>query len=272
MEPTPRITTEQRADFARDGFVVIPGVVERERVDAALQLINHWIFCEFDHEKRVQYYAQSFATDRQDDPRILGLLNDTPALALATELVGRRLAGPDKGQVALRFPVPPGAPPFYAGAHVDGVPTGINGVPEDGAIHGFTINACVLLSDLTGPDQGNFTVWPGTHLTMARWFTEHGARIPDPEAFFRATEEVANATSAVPGDGPRRRPDPGPPPDRARQRRPRGPRHPLRRLLPPHQRRPLRPRRRRLHRPLGRVGRHAPLKPSLRDCWFFATE
>ena len=196
MERTPRITTEQRADFARDGFVVIPGVVERERVDAALQLINHWIFCEFDHEKRVQYYAQSFATDRQDDPRILGLLNDTPALALATDLVGRRLAGPDKGQVALRFPVPPGAPPFYAGAHVDGVPTGINGVPEDGAIHGFTINACVLLSDLTGPDQGNFTVWPGTHLTMARWFTEHGARIPDPEAFFRATEEVANATSA----------------------------------------------------------------------------
>ena len=262
MERTPRITTEQRADFARDGFVVIPGVVERERVDAALQLINHWIFCEFDHEKRVEYYAQSFATDRQDDPRILGLLNDTPALALATELVGRRLAGPDKGQVALRFPVPPGAPPFYAGAHVDGVPTGINGVPEDGAIHGFTVNACVLLSTSTGPDQGNFTVWPGTHLTMARWFTEHGARIPTPRC-----------SSA--------------PPRRSRPRRARrypvtgragdlilahhltahangghaGPEHPLRRLLPPHQRRPLRPRRRRLHRPLGRVGRHAPLTP-----------
>jgi hypothetical protein len=196
MEPTARISAEQRSDFARDGFLVVPGVVDRARVDAALQLINHWIFCEFDHEKRVQYYAQSFATDRQDDPRILGLLHDTPALSLATDLVGRRLAGPDKGQVALRFPVPPDAPPFYVGAHVDGVPTGINGVPEDGAIHGFTINACVLLSDLTGPDQGNFTVWPGTHLTMARWFTEHGARIPDPEVFFRATEDVANATSA----------------------------------------------------------------------------
>src|SRR5262249_29219395 len=147
-----------RADFARDGFVVIPGVVDDGRVAAALQLINNWIFCEFDHEKRVQYYAQSYAPEHQGDPRILGLLNDTPALDLAMQLVGRRLAGPDRAQIALRFPVPPGAPPYYAGAHVDGVPTGINAVPDDGEIHGFTVNACVMLSDLTGPDQGNFTV------------------------------------------------------------------------------------------------------------------
>jgi hypothetical protein len=190
------LTAEQRATFARDGYVVIPGVVDRPRVETARQLINNWIFCEFDHHRRVQYYAQSFGGDVQDDPRIIGLLTETPALDLATQLVGRRLAGPDRAQIALRFPVPPGAPPFYAGAHVDGVPTGINGVPADGEIHGFTVNACVLLSDLTGPDQGNFTVWPGSHLTMARWFAEHGPRVPDPDAFFAATEEVANATSA----------------------------------------------------------------------------
>jgi hypothetical protein len=30
---------------------------------------------------------------------------------------------------------------------------------------------------------------------MAQWFTEHSPLIPDPEAFFRATEAVATATS-----------------------------------------------------------------------------
>ena len=191
------LTPEQRATFARDGFVVIPGVVDRARVDTALQMVNNWIFSEYDHDKRVQYYAQSFAPELQADPHFLGLLTDTPVLALATELVGRPLpGGHERAQIALRFPVPPGGDPYYAGAHVDGVPTGINAVPADGHIHGFTVLAGIFLSDVTGPDQGNFTVWPGSHLAMARWFAEHSPRIPDPEAFFRATEAVAAATGA----------------------------------------------------------------------------
>ena len=189
------LTERQRADFARDGFVVIPGVVDRERIDTALQLVNNWIFCEFDHEQRVHYYAQSFAEEWRDDPRILGLLDETPVLDLATQLVGRALIGPDRAQIALRFPVPPGAPPFYDGPHIDGIPTGINGVAEDGEIHGFTVIACVLLSDVPGPDQGNFTVWPRSHLAMARWFRRHSPRIPDPGAFFLAIRKVAKKTS-----------------------------------------------------------------------------
>jgi hypothetical protein len=190
------LTAEQRSRFARDGYLVIPDVVDRDRVDTALQLINNWIFCEFDHERQVEYSAQSFGDDVRGDPNVIGLLTESPALDLATQLVGRRLAYPDRAQIALRFPVPPGARPFSAGAHIDGIPTRDNGVPADGQIHGFTVNACILLSDLTGPDQGNFTVWPGSHLTMAHWFAEHGPRIPDPDAFFVATEDVANATSA----------------------------------------------------------------------------
>ena len=189
------VTVEQRAAFARDGYVVIPGVVDRAHIDTALQLINNWIYCGFDHERRVEYSAQTFGGDLPADDRIIALLADTPVLDLASRLVGRPIHYNKWAQIALRFPVPPGSAPFYPDVHIDGIPTDTNAVPEDGEIHGFTVIAGVLLSDVTGPDQGNFTVWPGSHLTMARWFAEHSPRIPDPHAFFAATKEVANATS-----------------------------------------------------------------------------
>jgi hypothetical protein len=189
------LSDAQRAGFARDGYVVIPGIADRAHIDTALQLLNSWLFGGFDSTQRITYYAQTFAPELAADPRILGLLTETGALALAAQLVGRPIVMPDRAQIALRFPVPPGRPPFVAGAHVDGVPTEFNGVPSDGHIHGFTVLAGILLSDLSGPDQGNVTVWPRTHLAMADWFAEHGTEVTDPGAFDRATEEVAAATS-----------------------------------------------------------------------------
>ena len=41
--------------------------------------------------------------------------------------------------------------------------------------------AGVLMSDQRGQDAGNLWVWPGTHLTHAEYFREHG-----PDAFFAA--------------------------------------------------------------------------------------
>jgi ectoine hydroxylase-related dioxygenase (phytanoyl-CoA dioxygenase family) len=60
--------------------------------------------------------------------------------------------------------------------HIDGFP------PEpDGRPGTFTMLAGVLMSDQRGPDAGNLWVWPGTHLTHAAYFREHG-----PDAFFAA--------------------------------------------------------------------------------------
>ncbi len=47
-----------------------------------------------------------------------------------------------------------------------------NGVPE-GTIQNFTMLVGVLLSDLTEPYCGNFTVWPGTHHLYENYFREH---------------------------------------------------------------------------------------------------
>ena len=195
MPVVTRLSPEERAEFVRNGYVVVPGVVDRERIDTALQMINHWMFLGFDSAERFTYYAQSYAPELRSDPAILGLLTQSGGFALASDLVGRPLRDPDVGQIALRFPVPVGRQPFYEGAHVDGTPTALNAVPHDGRLHGFTVLAGIFLSDVLGPDEGNFTVWPGTHRAMAAWFRDHGTEIPDPEAFFRATEAVAAATT-----------------------------------------------------------------------------
>jgi len=189
------VTDEQRASLARDGFVVVPGLVDTEHVEGALRLVNSWFMTGFDAADRLSYYARSFAPDRTEDARITGLATDTAVLQFATELVGRPIERPTAGQIALRFPMPPEMLTWYEAPHVDGVPTDLNGVPNDGVIHGFTLLAGVMLSDTPDPDQGNFTVWPGSHLAMARWFGEHDTRIPDPQAFFAAVDDVARATS-----------------------------------------------------------------------------
>jgi hypothetical protein len=76
------------------------------------------------------------------------------------------------GQLAIRFPKV-GDPPDRIGCHLDGMYSKLNGVKQ-GTISNFTMLAVVLLSDLTGPWQGNFTVWPGTHRKFEAWFREHG--------------------------------------------------------------------------------------------------
>ncbi len=164
---------EQLRALARDGFVVVPKVVNRARVDAALQAINHWLDTGYDSTRRSEYHARSFAPELGTDPAMVGLLTDTGAWEIVSGLVGRPLVRPTSAQIALRFPVPPGTPPRGAWPHIDGVPTADNGVLFDGRLHGFTALAGILLSDLPQPGHGNFTVWPGSHLAMARWFRQN---------------------------------------------------------------------------------------------------
>lgn len=189
------LTLEQRQAFARDGFVVVPSVVDRGRVDAALQAINHWLDGGYDSTRRSEYHARSYAPELAEDPLMVGLLTDTDAWEIVTGLIGRPVVCPTGAQMALRFPVRPGTSPSGPWPHIDGVPTADNGVPFDGRLHGFTALAGVLLSDLSQAGHGNFTVWPGSHLAMARWFRERGVRVDDPDRFFRESAAVAAETS-----------------------------------------------------------------------------
>jgi hypothetical protein len=189
------LSLEERLAFIRDGFLVVPGVVDQRLVDATLRAINHWIDDGYKSDDRVRYHSQGFAPELRSRPVVMDLLLASGAFETAGSLVGRAIERPASGQVALRFPA--GSSTAGAGPrpHIDGVATATNGVPDDGQLHGFTLLAGVLLSDLSEPGNGNFTVWPGTHLSMARWLTERGTRFSEPLAFVEAVEDVATKTA-----------------------------------------------------------------------------
>jgi hypothetical protein len=190
------LSSAQVDQFVRDGFVVVPGVVDEERVGAALQAINHWLSTGFDRDRWATYDQRTFAPELTGDPQMLGLLCDTEGLALATSLVGRPLVTPSYVQLALRFPAAPGEPGRTPGAHIDGLPSSANGVPADGRIYGFTLLAGVLLSDLWDEGHGNLTVFPGTHRHMAAWFAENGTHFRDASVVYQANARIAAEQSS----------------------------------------------------------------------------
>jgi hypothetical protein len=164
----------QKRQFFEQGFLLIPGVVPRVMVDAALRAINHSVGEGMAPDEMPIMRAQTYCREITQTPVISDLINGTPAFSLAESALEAGRVRPVKGgQIALRFPSlqdPPGVPR----PHVDGKYSPNNGVQE-GTISNFTMLAGVLLSDLNGPNCGNFTVWPGTHLLFEKYWRENGA-------------------------------------------------------------------------------------------------
>ncbi len=173
-----RLDDEQRRALLDDGYLVVPGLVPRARVDAALKAINHSLGEEgIAKDQLWTLRAQTFCPELAAAPEILDLYRATPAAALAEAAIGAgQVVTPTTGQIALRFPQKLAGPanPKLPYPHIDGMPGPLNGV-EAGTLYHFTALAGVFLSDATGPFQGNFTVWPGSHRTLEAYFRAHGA-------------------------------------------------------------------------------------------------
>ena len=162
----------QLEEFAQRGFLVLPGVVPQALVDAAARAIDELIDREppgADARGPFNYFPEAARA-----PELAALLTGSPAFGLAEALTGAgTLEVPWQVQVALNIPPNPHRPGMH---HIDGFP------PEpDGRPGTFTMLAGVLMSDQRGRDTGNLLVWPGTHLTHAKYFREHG-----PDAFVAA--------------------------------------------------------------------------------------
>ena len=155
----------QFRSFAKDGFLLLPGVIDSSELDQAdaelARLMAHdpppvgtaghhfyWLTA-----------SQALPTMRLAEPldRIL---------AAARELAAPQPIGVafDQVQVALNIPPYPHRP---GRPHIDGDNPG--GTPGT-----FTMLAALMLSDQETENGGNLWVWPGTHLTHAAFFAEHG--------------------------------------------------------------------------------------------------
>jgi hypothetical protein len=170
---------EQRQKLREEGYLLLPGAVPRERVEAALRAINQSLGSEgMAKEALPGFRARTFTPELTTSPAILDLFGGSALAAVAAVAIGA-VKPPTEGQIALRFPGAGGA----AVPHIDGISVPGNGVPP-GTLYHFTALAGVFLSDVTEPDRGNFTVWPGSHAVMARHLRTHGVtavvdRFPD---------------------------------------------------------------------------------------------
>jgi hypothetical protein len=170
------LTEEQKHEIIERGFVRVPGVVPKQKVDAALRAINASFGEGIDPNQLVTFRAQSFCPELRQDPVITGLLNDTPAWSLAESAIGKgRIKPVDRGQLAIRFPIA-GDPELRLGGHLDGRHSPTNGVPKDD-IRNFTMLFGVALSDVTQAWSGNLALWPGTHVLYEQYFREHGFEV-----------------------------------------------------------------------------------------------
>jgi hypothetical protein len=170
------LTPDQGRSLVDEGYLLVPGLVPRDRAHAALAAINHSLGERgIDKDALWTMRAQTFCPELVSAPEILDLYRATGVRALAEAAIGEgKVRAPSTGQIALRFPRPPGgAAPGAPHPHIDGMPGPLNGVTP-GTIFHFTALAGVFLSDVDEPFHGNFTVWPGTHASLAAHFRAHG--------------------------------------------------------------------------------------------------
>ncbi|MDD5301650.1 MAG: phytanoyl-CoA dioxygenase family protein [Elusimicrobia bacterium] len=184
-----KLSRARKRRLLDDGYVVVPGVVPKPRLDAAMREINHRLGTGSHPTKDAYADDVDYLSERSDTPAIMSLLYESPLWALAESLLGAgQVERPSQGQIALRFPAENDETDGEVHAHIDGMYSKNN--PE--AIERFTMCAGILLSDLPRKDMGNLTVFPGSHRQIAGLVKKSGTgfwktrlvqsiKLPEPE-------------------------------------------------------------------------------------------
>ena len=179
------LSDDDRRTLDDSGYVLVRGLVAPDRVGAALAAINSSLGRNgLPPDALPRMRAHTFCPELVGDAAILDLYRATPMAALAEAALGSgRVRTPHDAQIALVFPTPD-AGRLEPRPHIDGLPRAQNGVAP-GTIYHFTALAAVFLSDAAVPFAGNFTVWPGSHRTLAAHFASNGAAsLAQPDALF----------------------------------------------------------------------------------------
>jgi hypothetical protein len=164
------LSDEQISEFAERGYIVVPQVVPADVLGRAVQRIDDLVAA--DPPAADTRGPHFYWLEAKEEPDLIAPLTSSPAFGFAEDLAGAgTLEVPWQVQVALNippFPHRPGIPHIDAG----------NPAPVDEpTLSTFTMLAGILLTDQLTENSGNLWVWPGTHLTHAEYFREHGPRM-----------------------------------------------------------------------------------------------
>lgn len=157
---------QQKQSFAGQGYVLVPRAVPRPLIEAARREVAGRVSREPPPAGHVGPYSYFLPTAGLTALR--SLLYGSPALTAAESLIAPgTFEEPEQVQVSLNVPPFDHVP---GGPHVDGLAP-----PEaDGRPGTFTLLAGVFLTDQAAGQMGDLWVWPGSHLSAAAYFREHG--------------------------------------------------------------------------------------------------
>ena len=166
------LTDDQLATFARDGFLVVPGVVDASLLVAADAEIDRVIAAAPPAPDATFKHFYFLPPARL--PAAHAALVESGALAIAEELTAPEPLVPffDHIQIALNIPPYDHHP---GGPHIDG--HGYRQPDHEPTPDSFTLLAGIFLGDETTVDRGNVWVWPGSHLVHERLFRERGTDV-----------------------------------------------------------------------------------------------
>ncbi|HMG40991.1 MAG TPA: phytanoyl-CoA dioxygenase family protein [Acidimicrobiales bacterium] len=161
------LTDDQRRQFATDGFVLVPGVVDEALLRAADAEVDELVAGSPAPAGTVGPHFYFLPPDQL--PAADTALRDSGALALADTLVAPHHLDHASAHVQAALNIPP-----YL--HRPGAPH-IDGHRPDKDIDSFTMLAAIFLSDESAPDRGNLWVWPGSHRGHGQLFREQGVDV-----------------------------------------------------------------------------------------------
>jgi hypothetical protein len=164
------LTDEQAGEFAERGFTLVPQVVQVDVLAQAARRISE--VAAADPPAAGKRGSHFYFLEAKGEPALAAPLTASPAFGLAEELAGAgTLEIPSQVQVALNIPPYPHRPGI---PHIDAP----NPEPASEPVRGtFTLLAGILMTDQLTENSGNLWVWPGTHLTHAAYFRDHGPHL-----------------------------------------------------------------------------------------------
>ncbi|NJN84688.1 MAG: hypothetical protein HC802_21970 [Caldilineaceae bacterium] len=173
------LTKAQKRHFVEEGYLKIPNVAPKIMIDDALRAVNHSIgYVGMGGEDMANNRSAFFCAELLTSPLILALFHNTPAFALAEELMGEGNVLPlTRAKPYPRFPELVDVDDQPMRGHLDGIGNGTNGMPKGYYNRGFSAFAVIYLADVLEPYAGNFTVWPKSHRFLADYFQREGHEV-----------------------------------------------------------------------------------------------
>ncbi len=157
------LTAKDKTFFKENGYLIRHNMLSEGQIQRAVDTL--WTYIEADRDDPQTWIdAGPRSPDCWDHPAIRATLYETDLFAMCRELAGDLSDDADPSTILV---YPSGSDEWAIKLpHLDGYNK------SERATVGFTIGVTVYLSDVV-PRGGGFTLWPGSHKTVAEFFKSH---------------------------------------------------------------------------------------------------